>query len=171
MTDPWLGRARRGAEAAIIAVSALLLAATMAVGALDVALGMTIGWYFPAKVSFSEVFVAAAAFLALPAVTARDGHVRVDVLTSLFGPRMQAVARLVTALATAAVCLLFAAASWQAFAKSWAKAETVQAIVPIPLYPVRFCAALAFVACAGIAAVALARTLRASRRWRAGNGA
>ena len=40
--------------------------------------------------------------------------------------------------------------------KSWAKAETVQAIVPIPLYPVRFFAALAFVSCAGIALVALA---------------
>ena len=161
------GRALRrllaGAETAIIAASALLLAATMIVGALDVAAGMTIGWYFPAKVSFSEVFVAAAAFLALPAVTARDEHVRVDVLPSLFGPALQAVARGVTAVATMAVCALFAAASWQAFAKSWAKAETVQAIVPIPLYPVRFCAALAFVSCAGIALVALARAFRRTR--------
>lgn len=157
-------RTIRRVEAVLLGCSAMLIAATMLIGAADIVQGMGLNAYIPGKVELSEIMIATATFLALPCVSWRDSHVRVDIISQYFRGWVKRLAAVIEGLATLAISGLFAYAAWRGFNASWAKREVAQGLLPIPIYPMKLAAFLAFAACAVIAVVFLLRLIRPTRR-------
>lgn len=136
-----------------MAVCAVMLAAAMFMGAADVVLGSVFGKYIVGTVEISQVCVAVVAFLAFPSVTAMDSHVRVDIIAGKLKGWALRLSQIVTTVITFLMCLFFAHTAWTGFVKSWLKNETIPSAIYVPLYPVRFMALAAFVACCVIVIV------------------
>lgn len=91
-------------------------------------LGMPIAWV----TDWSGYLLAAAIFLAAPAVTRARGHVAIDALRSLLGPaggrRLDAAINLVAAATLAAMCWIV----WQSLAAAYRDGTGTAAGFPIP---------------------------------------
>lgn len=150
-------KAVRLIETAALAVCGLLIATTMIIGALDVVLGLGFNHYIAGKVELSEVLIAAATFLALPGVTWHSTHIRVDIVSQNFRGWFRVFGDVVVTVVALATCAFFSYTSWLAFESSWAKTETAQGLLPVPVYPVKFAAFAAFAICGLIAIVQFLR--------------
>jgi TRAP-type C4-dicarboxylate transport system permease small subunit len=128
----------------------------MAVGALDVVLNNTIGYGAPGAIDISQALFVCSVFLALPIVARQNDHIKVDLFTNLFSPRMNRIAGAISGIIGAGIYLVLAYAMWDLFRASWRVNEQSLSVFSFPIYPVKFLAffGLALAVLAAIAQVA-----------------
>ena len=133
-----LGRVVGGLGTMLLVVSAIGVFLSMIVGTVDV-----VGTQFflsplhGATEGITELMVIIV-FLAVPYVQQSRANIRVELLYSRFGPRMQAALDAVAAVAGLA---FFGLVFWQALeaaAFSWRVKESTMSLVRIPIYPAKF---------------------------------
>lgn len=125
---------------AIISGIALLL--MMLIGALDVFLGKVFNMPIPGTFEATEALMVVSAFLAIAYNQQVKGHIKVELFTSRFSPRVQAIFELF------AYCLsvfFFFLVAWQAWLYGWASLkvrEYESGLIAFPVYPAKLLLAL-----------------------------
>ncbi len=85
-------------------------------------------------VELSEYIMIYLTFLLAPWVLRQGGHVRVDVLVNLLGPRMQFLLGLITGLAAAIACLILFWFSLEVTLDSFQRGVVLRRVLQVPQY-------------------------------------
>ncbi len=142
---------------------AIFMFCLMTIGALDVVLNNTIGYGAPGAIDISQALFVCSVFLALPIVVRQNDHIKVDLFTNLFSPRMNRIASAISGAIGGGVYLVLAYAMWDLFRASWRVNEQSLSVLTFPIYPVKF---LAFLGLALSVLAAIAQIASIFRRHR-----
>jgi TRAP-type C4-dicarboxylate transport system permease small subunit len=130
-------------------VASAVLAAMIALTVADVALRYFLRRPILGTTELTENMMVALVFLGISWCAVQNAHLKVDLLVSLFSPRLQALIDSLTTLLGLVVVALF---TWRSFVEALAVKELniVSSLIKIPAYPFYFiitlgCALLALV--------------------------
>jgi len=150
-------------EATLGVAAAAILFAMMTVTAIDVVGRYAFNAPLPSGYELIQIGMAFLVFLTLPILTARDEQVRIDIFKNIFPPPLRPFLRLASTAVCLAVILGFAWFLWQRGASFAASRETTSNL-RVPLAPLAFFVAGAWVVAAVIVAAQLLRWRGAASR-------
>ena len=127
-------------DRSIFQLCGIFMFVLMVVGTLDVVLNNAIGFGFPGAIDIAQALFVCSVFLALPVVARQNDHIKVDLFTNMFSPRMGRIAAAVSGLVGAGVYLILAYTMWDLFRASWRVNEQSLSVFAFPIYPVKFLA-------------------------------
>ncbi len=147
-------------ERVALALCAVALFVVMAVGAADIVSGAVFGRWLAFKVDLSETLIAAAIFLAWPFVQRRDEHIRVDLFSAGFGPRMAALSRWLSLTCALVFFALVAYGAVRLAAQSVEVMEISAATLGFPIWPWKIACAVGAALAVGVVLVQMASALK-----------
>ena len=122
----------------MVLLGSLGMLASMAICVADVVGTNMFDWPVPGTLEFTESTMVLIVFGALAFTQDKRGHIRVELLYMLFGPRVQSLLDMLTHLVA---LVFFALLAWYSFgelAYSWEIGEATMGTIRFPLYPARF---------------------------------
>jgi TRAP-type C4-dicarboxylate transport system permease small subunit len=133
----WLRTNVRRLAVVMVLLGSLGMLASMVVCVADVIGTDFFDWPVPGALEFTESTMVLVVFGALAFTQEKRGHIRVELLYALFGPRGQSFMDLVTDLIALAFFCLLAWYSFGELAYSWEIDESTMGTIRFPLYPAR----------------------------------
>ena len=133
----WLSANVRRLAVFMVLLGSLGMLASMAICVADVIGTNVFDWPVPGTLEFTESTMVLIVFGALAFTQEKRGHIRVEILHALFGPRVQSLLDMLTHLVA---LVFFALLAWYSFgelAYSWEISEATMGTIRFPLYPAR----------------------------------
>ena len=133
----WLSANVRRLAVFMVLLGSLGMLASMAICVADVIGTDFFDWPVPGALEFTESTMVLIVFGALAFTQEKRGHIRVEILYVLFGPRVQSFMDLVTHLVALVFFCLLAWYSFGELSYSWEIDESTMGTIRFPLYPAR----------------------------------
>jgi TRAP-type mannitol/chloroaromatic compound transport system permease small subunit len=133
----WLSANVRRVAVFMVLLGSLGMLASMAICVADVIGTNFFDWPVPGTLEFTESTMVLIVFGALAFTQEKRGHIRVELLTGLFGPRMQSFLDMLTHFIA---LVFFGLLAWHSFGElsySWEIGEATMGTIRFPLYPAR----------------------------------
>jgi TRAP-type mannitol/chloroaromatic compound transport system permease small subunit len=121
----------------MVLLGSIGMLASMAICVADVIGTNAFDWPVPGTLEFTESTMVLIVFGALAFTQEKRGHIRVEILHGLFGPRMQSCLDMLTHLIA---LVFFGLVAWYSFGElsySWEIGEATMGTIRFPLYPAR----------------------------------
>ncbi len=133
----WLSANVRRLAVFMVLLGSLGMLASMAICVADVIGTDFFDWPVPGALEFTESTMVLIVFGALAYTQEKRGHIRVEILYGLFGPRVRSFMDLMTHVIA---LVFFALVAWYSFGElsySWEIRESTMGTIRFPLYPAR----------------------------------
>jgi TRAP-type mannitol/chloroaromatic compound transport system permease small subunit len=160
----WLSVNVRRLGVFMVLLGSIGMLASMAICVADVIGTNFFDWPVPGTLEFTESTMVLIVFGALAFTQDKRGHIRVEILYALFGPRVQSFLDMMTHLVALVFFCLLAWYSFGELAYSWEIGEATMGTIRFPLYPARIL--LSFGAVLLILQLALDVVADFGRMWR-----
>lgn len=147
-------------EKAALAVCASAVFLMMVIGALDIVMGNTVGWFLSFKVELSGTLLASCIFLACGPVQRASEHIRVDLLEPYMPAQMLRLRNIAALLCGCLVIGLIAYGLWQQAFKSALIFEASADTSGFPIWPWKLACAVGATLCSLTLLAQLAAALR-----------
>jgi TRAP-type mannitol/chloroaromatic compound transport system permease small subunit len=133
----WLSTLVRRLAVFVVLLGSVGMLASMAICVADVIGTNFLDWPVPGTLEFTESTMVLIVFGALAFTQEKRGHIRVEILYALFGPRVQSGLDMLTHLVALVFFCLLAWYSFGELAYSWEIGEATMGTIRFPLYPAR----------------------------------
>jgi TRAP-type mannitol/chloroaromatic compound transport system permease small subunit len=133
----WLSSNVRRLAIFMVLLGSLGMLASMAICVADVIGTNVFDWPVPGTLEFTESTMVLIVFGALAFTQEKRTHIRVEILYSMFGPRVQSLLDMLTHLVA---LVFFGLVAWYSFGElsySWEISESTMGTIRFPLYPAR----------------------------------
>ena len=133
----WLRANVRRLAVFMVLLGSIGMLASMAICVADVIGTNFFDWPVPGTLEFTESTMVLIVFGALAFTQDKRGHIRVELLTQLFGPRLQSFLDMATHFIA---LVFFGLLAWYSFGElsySWEIGEATMGTIRFPLYPAR----------------------------------